>query len=1725
MRIKRVEIIGFKSFCDRAVVQIGEQITGVVGPNGCGKSNIVDAIRWCMGEQSAKHLRGKAMEDVIFAGSESRGPAPMAEVSLTFDDVGFSHETLELGRQTQQDERELAALAGDIEEGPEIVDSSDGPDGPDGEAEDIEVAAEAPETTGTWLDKEGNKIASPVEEVQELLEDKPPAFEFSHYTEVTITRRLYRDGISQYFINKSPCRLRDITDFFLGTGVGTKAYAIIEQGRIGQIVSARPQDRRAIIEEAAGITKFKSKKKAAERKLDQTRQNLMRVSDIVTELDKRMGTLRRQAQKAERYRKYKSEMKDIELWKASHRWLELAGEHALVSGRLGDVRTELETVRTTWAVKDATVIAERAELSLEERRLVGVQEKVYELDNKIRLGDSKIGFELREADELDVRVAHARTEIDEVIGQRERGAIELAERRGQLDALEADVERETGEVRAREAAAGEARQMLANAEGRLDETRGQLAERKTQIATAQAQLQSLAHRRGETSGRLDRVNVETEQHAKGAKDLEREHRRVDNALAELRQTRLDLGSQGEDFAVRREQLSTEVSRGEAEVETLRTELHRRRSRLQSLEEIQERYEGFARGTRAVMQGASAFTDRVSSQGEAIRGVVADVVRAPELLEVAVEAALGDRLGGVLVADAQVGAAAIGYLKKEGGGRSAFVPMSAHAGLDSAGVPEPVRDDHFGEARFESAATRVASVGVPQPFEGEGNSGRGDLSEAHRVGVAHGSGAIVETADAEPSPTTMLDHAGPDLRLAIAAELRARSLLAGMKADAELCASGVALRARSLFCDAELASEIAGPLVGESLVGTSLVGISLVEDEVVFQAPSANRAKRNAAFGVAVQQAEAFGGGTFSGAALVGASLDDEWTQGADELDAAMRAELQLASEGAALRARSLFADALLADPLLAGILADAELVASGTVARMRSLAAEGALADGSESSASESSSGEALASESFSTEHWGESVSSEFESEHAGEPVSSEHSDSEPSDRDAEPAWAAGLRADGELQHRGAALRTASLRSDAALALALLEEQALVRRLTEMFLVELGAAESPLASAVREAATMHVETAPTVAYPVSPAAEARRPAFEFEDRSHLIDAMVANRKADDVVGEGVLGRMIDLVGFTDGYEAVGKRLLGRTVVVDSLERAIGLYERGVGDRLVTLDGDIVDQDGVVAGGSREAQGAGVLAQKREIRELHDLVGRLEHELSGAMQRLITAKTELAQVTKAIDGLRKQVHEGEVAIVGHEKDDARVRGELERHRDRLGQLAKEQLELEERLAAITHDEGGHRERLERATTEQRDLEQLQLDLIAALGGHRERLEELGHALTEVRVRAAQLEAQRSAVEAATLRLAQTDAELSARVDRLRAECEESARRSTTLREGCEQLAAELALTREERGTESRTLEEGRTAYQARLEALSEIELETRELRTRGDQLAKELGELELRHGQIGMTRKVVEEQVSERYQMDIEDVLPEYHQRGLVSEAEDNRLTELRELIDRMGTDINLTAIDEFADVSARFEFLSAQKIDLERAVDQLQKAIDKINKTSRKLFKDTFAAVNATFKEVFPRLFRGGHAALSLSSGEESDLLEAGIEIFAQPPGKKNVTVDQLSGGEKALTAVALVFSIFLIKPSPFCILDEVDAPLDEANVDRYNEIVREMTDRSQFIVITHNKRTMEAADNLYGVTMQEPGVSKLVNVNLSKLSPSDRPPASQKSITNVVVS
>lgn len=308
MKIKRLELQGFKSFVDRTVVNFDHEIMGVVGPNGCGKSNIVDAIRWSMGEQSAKHLRGRSMEDVIFNGSESRSPADFAEVTLTFEND----------------------------------DPTDVP------------------------------------------------IEYKDYTDIAVTRRLHRSGDSEYLINKTPVRLKDITDLFLGTGIGTKAYSIVEQGKIGLIVSAKPEDRRLLIEEAAGITKFKSRKKQAERKMEMTQQNLLRVGDIVAEIERNLGSLKRQAAKAERFIAYRGELEDLQLHDASHKFLELRGWIVLEQNEVDRLALEADEARTNLASREAELESARLEAHSAEETLEQANASAFAADNEVRVEEAAI---------------------------------------------------------------------------------------------------------------------------------------------------------------------------------------------------------------------------------------------------------------------------------------------------------------------------------------------------------------------------------------------------------------------------------------------------------------------------------------------------------------------------------------------------------------------------------------------------------------------------------------------------------------------------------------------------------------------------------------------------------------------------------------------------------------------------------------------------------------------------------------------------------------------------------------------------------------------------------------------------------------------------------------------------------------------------------------------------------------------------------------------------------------------------------------------------------------------------------------------------------------------------------------------------------------------------------------------------------------------------------------
>jgi chromosome segregation protein len=587
-------------------------------------------------------------------------------------------------------------------------------------------------------------------------------------------------------------------------------------------------------------------------------------------------------------------------------------------------------------------------------------------------------------------------------------------------------------------------------------------------------------------------------------------------------------------------------------------------------------------------------------------------------------------------------------------------------------------------------------------------------------------------------------------------------------------------------------------------------------------------------------------------------------------------------------------------------------------------------------------------------------------------------------------------------------------------------------------------------------------------------------------------------------GEGVRGPMLQLIGFDRHYDSIANYLLGDVVVVENLGKAIELWQQTKTDKtLVTLDGDVIDPHGVVTGGSRESAVASVLSQKREMRELEEVVARLDQDYQATLDRHVGNKQALAETVATLDETVASMRRDELELAAHKKDTDRLARERTQVEARRVQLAGT---IENLRSSTSQNQARIEEAAVQLVTEQEvaiDHEAKAEELRVQVATLAETVDGLQRELSTVNVAAAQASDRKRIARDHVERLRREIADHQSRRTNLDEEAARDLARSEELRTQAETLRQEASLLQSDLAERSRSYSERQSAVEERSGQLARRDADLKTTRSSVARLAQDLSSFDLRCQQVTMRIEGLDEQMRERYPEigKVVDIVTDFHLRALSGETEEVRIRELRGLVERMG-DINLTAIEESAELQQRFDFLTVQKADLESAISRLETAIDKINRASRKRFRDVFDTVNAKFQEVFPHLFGGGKAHLALT--DESDLLETGVEIVANPPGKKILqNIELLSGGEKALTAVSLLFAIFLVKPSPFCVLDEVDAPLDEANVGRFNHAVREMTDQSQFIIVTHNQRTMEIADRLCGITMEEAGVSKLVAVNL----------------------
>ncbi|MBN1931351.1 MAG: chromosome segregation protein SMC [Desulfobacterales bacterium] len=600
MKLKKLEITGFKSFPEKTAIQFPPGISAIVGPNGCGKSNIVDALRWAMGEQSVKQLRGKSMEDIIFAGTNGKAPLNMAEVSLT--------------------------LAND-----------------DGS-------------------------------VPEHLTD---------FTEIMITRRIYRSGETAYLVNKQPSRLKDIYNIFLGSGMGAKSYSIIQQGNIGAITDAGPDERRFFIEEAAGITRYKNRKNETLRKLEATNQNLLRVNDIISEVNRQMAALKRQARKAEAYKKHQEHIKKLDICLSLHYHQEYSNQIHKTDFALKSLRdTDIEHLSKIKKI-EAVVEAVKIQQGEKNEHISKQKSQRFKLQRNIDRTENDLGHFRKETHQLDHDLIKAESELKELKEKNEAIGIEIKQVEKQAEHLKAKIETAHTTLDQESSASKDIKNQMNRLTQELDAKKADLMELMTQEARFKNMYQSATKNKENITRRLKRIDEEEIIAKKQVKELQNQEIQ---AKEEFNFSQTEINQLNKDIEAIRRQLQNKNKALVTQtrlVQTLELQRSKTHSEYKTLKKMEENFEWYKDGVKAIMKKCKngenpqdLNSDFKFAQNGGVLGLMADIVEPKPSFETALEAALGESLQYILVNDQKIGLNCINYLQTHGAGRSGFIPVSS-----------------------------------------------------------------------------------------------------------------------------------------------------------------------------------------------------------------------------------------------------------------------------------------------------------------------------------------------------------------------------------------------------------------------------------------------------------------------------------------------------------------------------------------------------------------------------------------------------------------------------------------------------------------------------------------------------------------------------------------------------------------------------------------------------------------------------------------------------------------------------------------------------------------------------------------------------------------------------------------------------------------------------------------------------------------------------------------
>lgn len=1178
MYLKKIEVQGFKSFANKLLFEFDNGITGIVGPNGSGKSNIADAVRWVLGEQSAKQLRGSNMQDVIFAGTETRKPVSFASVSLTIDN---SDHKLDID-----------------------------------------------------------------------------------FDEVTVTRRVFRSGESEYLLNGNSCRLKDIHELFYDTGIGKEGYSIIGQGQIDKILSGKPDERRELFDEAAGIVKYKRRKNAAQKSLDNESNNLIRINDILAELEKQVGPLAKQSEKAREYLKLKESLKRFEVnlflleaESLKNSLKETEDKLNIVNNDIKDTNEEYIKIKTvydeknneieekTTRIEELNTLISQAEI--DKNRLMSQIEILKEQIKSVNSNDEHLSERLRSIEEqIEERNEEKNKLMQEKFAIGEQiDEIYLRQREADLnvDSLNEEIRSITEEIE--------------SGKNKIFENLNQKGLIRTNIQRYETMLEQIGIRKAELNSKLISFKTDESEFDTSINSQKKQLDELNNEIDELNKLCDSLNLEKQNCRTERNELREKLTA--AKDQNMRSQ-----SRLETLKNIAERYDGYGNSIRKVME--------CKEHNKGVLGVVADIIKTEKKYEVAIETALGGTIQNIVTDTEDTAKKMISYLKQNKFGRATFLPLSA------------ISDRRSGKENLEKE--------------------------------------------------------------------------------------------------------------------------------------------------------------------------------------------------------------------------------------------------------------------------------------------------------------------------------------------------------------------------------------------------------------------------------QGFIGYGSDLVTVDKEYIQLAGYLLGRCVVVDNIDNALKLNKKySYSLKIVTLEGELLNPGGSMTGGAFKNT-SNLLGRRREIEDLEEIINRT----------LVSITT----ITKGI-----------------ERDEERIRivsEELNSNQEILQQklLVKNTVELQYNQMAAKQDEmrnlyADHKREASEIDSQIKEIN----ESLEKLRGELDEIESYNETTTarteELSIKSEQLKE----VLTGKIKLAEAVHIEYSEISQKAAFAEESVKRVLReidrLKDGIDELADSKENSAKEVEEKNKAIENitetieiaGNkiTEYTEELTQLkSQKELLTQAIKSFFDsreECQQKLVSLEKEQYRLSQTAEKLESLKDSRidymwneYEITLSQAM-ELKDEDLSDESEIKAtVSRLKGDIRKLG-DVNVNAIEDYKDVSERYEFLKNQHDDLIIARDKLISVIDELEKGMRERFTEKFGQIKVEFDKVFKQLFGGGKGTIELDP--EADILEADISIISQPPGKKLQNMMQLSGGEKALTAICLLFAIQNLKPSPFCLLDEIEAALDDSNVDRYARYLHNLTKNTQFIVITHRRGTMAAADRLYGITMQEKGVSTLVSVDL----------------------